>query len=140
MGGSDRAVWAGLRCELWPEHAEGEHLQWVDESLRGKDYRGFIAEIEGGEVAGFAEVAIRPYANGCDTHPVPFLEGIFVRPAYRRRGVAAQLLRVIEADLIGLGFRELGSDALLANTASHAAHHAWGFEETERVVHFRKLL
>lgn len=38
------------------------------------------------------------------------------------------------------GCRELASDALLENQASHAAHRALGFVETERVVFFRKPL
>jgi aminoglycoside 6'-N-acetyltransferase I len=38
------------------------------------------------------------------------------------------------------GFSEIGSDALVENNLSHAAHRSWGFSETERVVHFRKLL
>ena len=140
MGSSDRAVWAGLRRELWPAHAESEDAQWVDEIIEGKDYFGFVAETDDGRAAGFAEVAIRPYANGCDTHPVPFLEAIFVKPEYRRQRVAAQLIAFIQDFVVARGFRELGSDALLANTASHAAHRAWGFEETERVVYFRKQL
>jgi aminoglycoside 6'-N-acetyltransferase I len=140
MGVSDRVVWAQLRSELWPEHLQTEHVQWVDESLRGQSYRGFVAETADGRIAGFAEIAIRPYANGCDTHPVPFLEGIFVRPEHRRQGVAAQLIAFIEGLLLAQGYRELGSDALLDNVTSHAAHRAWGFEETERVVYFRKPL
>jgi aminoglycoside 6'-N-acetyltransferase I len=46
----------------------------------------------------------------------------------------------IEAFLITRGFREIGSDALNENHASHAAHRAWGFSETERVIYFRKAL
>ncbi len=38
------------------------------------------------------------------------------------------------------GLTELASDALLDNSVSHAAHKAIGFEETERVVYFRKRL
>jgi len=38
------------------------------------------------------------------------------------------------------GFAEIGSDADIANSASHAAHRGWGFVETERVVYFRKVL
>jgi aminoglycoside 6'-N-acetyltransferase I len=40
----------------------------------------------------------------------------------------------------GHGCSELASDALLDNASSHAAHAACGFEETERVVFFRKVL
>ncbi len=137
MDASDRAVWLRFRSELWPE---SEDEQWVDEILTGKDYFGFIAELGDGRAAGFAEVGIRPYANGCDTHPVPFLEGIFVRPEYRRKRVAAQLIAFIETFAFARGFREIGSDARIENVQSHAAHRAWGFEETERVVYFRKSL
>ena len=35
---------------------------------------------------------------------------------------------------------ELGADALIDNAASHAAHAACGFEETERVVYCRRAL
>ncbi len=34
----------------------------------------------------------------------------------------------------------MGSDTEIENGASQAAHSAWGFCETERVVYFRKLL
>jgi aminoglycoside 6'-N-acetyltransferase I len=35
---------------------------------------------------------------------------------------------------------ELASDADIANAVSHATHRALGFQETERVVYFRKVL
>ncbi len=39
-----------------------------------------------------------------------------------------------------LGASEFASDALLDNVASHAFHRAIGFEETDRVVYFRRVL
>lgn len=103
------------------------------------DAWGFIAEVDGAAI-GFAEVAIRPYANGCDSQPVAFLEGIWVAEPARRRGIGAQLVAHIEAFLLARGFCELGSDTPLANRASQDAHRRWGFAETERVVYFRKPL
>jgi aminoglycoside 6'-N-acetyltransferase I len=85
-------------------------------------------------------VEIRKAANGCDSRPVAFLEGIWVKPEYRRQGAASRLVQYAEAFLAGRGFRELGSDALIDNRASHAAHLAWGFSETERVIYFRKII
>ena len=38
------------------------------------------------------------------------------------------------------GCSEFASDALLDNAAAHALHRALGFEETERVVYFRRWL
>jgi len=140
MGHSDRALWAQMRGWLWPEDPPDVHVQWVDEIIHDPDYRGFVAETEDGVPIGFAKIAIRKYANGCLTHPVPFVEAIFVEPTHRRKRVATELLAFIEGLLIAQGFREIGSDARVENAASHAAHRGWGFEETERVVYFRKSL
>lgn len=72
--------------------------------------------------------------------PVPFLEGIWVKEPLRRQGIGGRLIRHVAALIAANGFHELGSDALIDNIAAHAAHAAWGFSETERVVYFRKHL
>jgi aminoglycoside 6'-N-acetyltransferase I len=139
MHAGDRTAWAQMRAALWPQESAPAHVQAIDDILASSDVWGFVAEADG-SAAGFAEVAIRKYANGCDTAPVAFLEGIWVEPQMRRRGIAAQLIAHAEAFLAARGFRELGSDTQIDNVASQAAHLAWGFSETERVVYFRKLL
>jgi aminoglycoside 6'-N-acetyltransferase I len=128
-----------MRGVLWPDEAAADLAHGIDQILTSGDW-GFVAETRDGMPIGFAEVAIRKYANGCETAPVPFLEGIWVREEFRRQGVSARLIRHVEAFLIARGFTELGSDALIGNLDSHAAHAAWGFSETERVVCFRKSL
>jgi len=40
----------------------------------------------------------------------------------------------------GRGYREMASDAQLANEISYAAHRQAGYEEVDRVVQFRKAL
>ncbi len=139
MGAIDRAVWAEMYGHLYPNHTQASFLTEIDRILRAESRRAFLAEYQGRAV-GFAEYAERPYANGCVSQPVPFLEGIWVEGAYRRRGVAQLLLGHVEALAKSRGFAELGSDVDLANDASHAAHATWGFEETERVVYYRKTL
>jgi aminoglycoside 6'-N-acetyltransferase I len=129
-----------MRAALWPDDAEQTHAAEIDQLLGGENAWNFIAETADGLPVGFAEMALRPYANGCDTRPVPFLEGIWVEPQWRRRGVGARLVEHLEQFLTARGYHELGSDALIDNTTSHAAHRGWGFAETERVVYFRKVL
>jgi aminoglycoside 6'-N-acetyltransferase I len=139
MGAGDRSAWAEMRAALWPEETAEEHACGIDELLRSERVWGFIAEVDGTS-AGFAELAIRDYANGCVGRPVPFLEGIFVRREFRRRGIGARLIAHVEEFAAARGFAEIGSDTEIANGASHAAHRSWGFVETERVVYFRKVL
>jgi aminoglycoside 6'-N-acetyltransferase I len=140
MEARDRAAWAKMRAALWPDASEQLHAAEIETFLVGPDAWSFIAETAEGEPTGFAEVALRPYANGCESRPVPFLEGFWIEPPFRRQGLGAQLIAYVETLLAARGFREIGSDALIDNGVSHAAHLAWGFSETERVVYFRKAL
>ena len=82
----------------------------------------------------------RDYVNGCATSPVGFLEGLYVDPARRRRGIARKLCRAVEDWAASLGCSEFASDVYLGNENSQRAHEALGFEETERVVYYRKQL
>jgi aminoglycoside 6'-N-acetyltransferase I len=140
MHAGDRDVWAQMRAALWPEDSAAAHEKAIDDLLAGSDAWGFVAQAPDSSAAGFAEIAIRPYANGCDSAPVAFLEGVWVAPQYRRRGIGTRLIAHAEAFSASRGFRELGSDTQIDNAASQAAHLAWGFSETERVVYFRKHL
>jgi aminoglycoside 6'-N-acetyltransferase I len=130
-----------LRYDLWPD-ATTQELQLEAEALIRRPAQAvtFLGWIEQAAV-GFAEARLRTdYVNGCDTSPVAFLEGIYVHPAWRRRGIARRLCQRVEEWATGLGCTELASDALLENTPSHRMHTALKFEETERVVYYRKRL
>jgi len=134
------ADWVALRAELWPDEDAAVMAAEAPAILADPDKLVLLAR-EAGEAVGFAEAAVRQdYVNGCETSPVAFLEGIYVREARRRHGVARALVAACEDWARSKGLREFASDALLDNTRSHAMHAALGFEETERVVYFRKDL
>jgi aminoglycoside 6'-N-acetyltransferase I len=136
MEPADRAAWITLRGSLWPDEAYQTHEYAIDSLLRSGDAWGFMAEAEDGTPAGVAEVAIRKYANGCESQPVPFLEGIWVDEKDRRQGVGMGLINHVQTFLAARGFVELGSDTQIDNQMSQVAHIGWGFNETERVVYF----
>ena len=69
-----------------------------------------------------------------------FLEGLYVRDAARRRGIARGLVVAVEQWARERGCTELASDALLENAVSRNVHGGIGFAETERAVLFRKSL
>lgn len=138
----DQDGWLPLRQALWPDCPGDEHLAEMRSFLLdpGK-YAQFVAYDEDGRAAGFAEAALRTdYVNGTDSLPVAFLEGIYVVPGQRREGWGRALVEAVTAWARASGCRELASDALLDNEASHRMHRALGFEETERVVFFRRAL
>ncbi len=128
-----------MRIALWPECDAVTHLAEMRAFLAAPQrYAQFIARSDAGAALGFAEASLRTdYVNGTRSSPVAFLEGLYVEPAARRRGVARALVGAVRAWARRVGCTELASDALLSNRASRAAHARLGFEETERVVCFR---
>jgi aminoglycoside 6'-N-acetyltransferase I len=125
MGANDWAIWAEMRAVLWPDEAPQADAEMIDELLGDGDVWGLIAEATDRTAIGFAEIAVRKYANGCDTRPVAFLEGVWVKPQFRRRGIGTRLVAHAEKFIAERGFRELGSDTQIDNHASQAAHLAW---------------
>ena len=138
--GSDDRAWLGLRCALWPEASAEEHLSGMADALvRGYYVR--LAVTASGTAVGLVEAAKRvDYVNGTSSSPVAFLEGLYVSPTFRRQEVARALVDAVMAWARHEGCSELASDSLLDNPSAHAAHRALGFEETERVVYFRRSL
>ena len=136
-GAADLPAWNAMRVALWPD-ADDTPEELLAQLARD-DAGVWLGLSTNGEAVGFAEASIRrDYVNGAGTSPVGFLEGLYVDPVWRRSGVGRALVEAVEQWTRQQGCSELASDALIDNTASHAAHVAYGFEETERVVYFRK--
>jgi aminoglycoside 6'-N-acetyltransferase I len=134
--------WLDLRQQLWPHCTREGHLSEISSfCARPDSFAQFVAYTDSGQAIGFIEIAVRTdYVNGTDSSPVAFLEGIYVVPEARRLVTARALVAAAERWAINRGCREFASDAAVENETSHAMHHALGFQETERVVFFRKLL
>lgn len=139
---ADMEAVAELRFALWPDEPLEQRRAETRENLARVDGRlQTLVAIDGDEVIGFAEVSLRTdYVNGCQSSPVAFLEGIYVRPGHRRQGIGRALVAAAGQWGREQGCSELASDALLANEASQRFHGSAGFEETERVVYFRRPL
>ena len=136
---TDFDSWAQMRFALWPVSPAGEHRQELDEFFGAQYFQAWMA-LKDDQYIGFAEASIRPYANGCDSRPVVFLEGIWIDPKFRRHGVGQMLVSQVENWARSLNIFEVGSDTELENLISQKSHAHWGFEETARVVYFRKKL
>src|SRR5205823_6559843 len=80
--------WLSLRLRLWPHAKEAELLSDMADTLaRGHFVR--LAFAPGGSAIGLVEASQRvDYVNGTSTSPVAFLEGLYVEPMWRRKGVA----------------------------------------------------
>ena len=132
-----------MREALWPEGESSGHASEIEQFFAGAlkmPLEVLLAVDERGRPVGFAELSIRNYAEDCVTDRVAYLEGWYVDAEWRRRGVGKALVAAAEAWARAQGCTEFGSDALLENETSAAAHRALGFEETVRIRCFRKEL
>ena len=129
-----------MRVVLWPDEpsaaSDAEMRAWNE----NPDARVFVALRPDGSLGGFVEVGTRPYAEGCETSPVGYIEGWYVDADVRRHGYGRALLDAAEEWARAAGYIEMASDALLDNTVSHRAHGRCGYQEIERLVTFRKSL
>jgi aminoglycoside 6'-N-acetyltransferase I len=140
---ADRDEWARMRAALWPDDTAAAHAAEIDRFLDGTGREPgavLVAHDPAGRLVGFAEVSIRAYAEGCDTDRVGYLEGWYVAPEARGRGVGRALVRAAEGWAREQGCAEFASDTEEANAASAAAHRALGFTDVGLVRCFRKDL
>lgn len=136
----DRADWLHMREALWPgslsDH-DAETREYFEDGSR--TLAVFVADVDG-VLVGFLELDYRKYAPGCQSSPVPFIEGWYVEPASRGKGIGRALVEAVEAHVRAAGYREIASDTELENAVGIAAHRALGYEEIERVICFRRSL
>jgi aminoglycoside 6'-N-acetyltransferase I len=140
---SDADSWLEMRLALWPDGTEAEHRGEIERFLGGKAREPLavlLAESGAGHVVGFAELSIRPCAEGCRSDRVAYLEGWFVEPEARRQGIGRALVAAAEDWARAQGCTEFASDAQADNDVSAAAHRTAGFTDVGLVRCFRKDL
>jgi aminoglycoside 6'-N-acetyltransferase I len=135
---TDLPAYFHLRTAFWPDSGGRFELE-VFEIMGAADQASFVAEHEQALV-GFVEVSLRPYAEGCNSSPVGYLEGWYVAPKFRRTGVGRRLVETAEDWARAKGCIEMASDTELHNAQSQLAHARLGYQEVVRMVCFRKSL
>lgn len=137
----DLSEWFRLRSSLWDATSEEDHkAEMLDILDHPETQLVLVAEGVAGKLAGFLEASIRPFVEDCESENVGYLEGWYVDPEHRRKGLGRQLVKAAESWARAHGCTEMASDAELGNEMSLAAHTQLGYEETSRLVHLRKEL
>lgn len=125
------ALWPDQPAETFPRGLD-ELVAAVNASAKGQI---LVAEARG-ELVGVVAVGERPWSEGATAEPLAYIEGWYVVPAWRRRGVGRALFAAAEAWARAQGYAQIASDTEEHNRTSIAAHQALGYRIAERIVYF----
>lgn len=129
-----------LVLELWPDCTFDEELENYTRLLESANDICYLAKVNQAYVA-FVHVSCRyDYVEGATELPVAYIEGIYVKPPYRKQGIANKLIRRSEEWAKQKGLTQIASDTEIANKTSIDFHKKAGFDEVERIVCFIKDL
>lgn len=131
---------AQLALLLWPDHTLEEFIQEMTDLIVQNDATVILA-YHNSEAIGFAQCQLRyDYVEGTSSSPVGYLEGIYVKEAFRKQGFAKNLINACENWSKKKGCQEFASDCELENEESLAMHLKLGFSEANRIICFKKTL
>ena len=106
----DVQIVAKLAIQMWKSHTIEELARKFYDYISQDKGRVFIAVADAGAV-GFAQCGLRhDYVDGTASSPVGYLEGIFIKAEYRKRGLARDLLETCQKWAKEQGCTEFASD------------------------------
>jgi aminoglycoside 6'-N-acetyltransferase I len=86
------------------------------------------------------ELSLRNFVDGCLGGPVGYMEGIYITPGQRKRGHGRELAEFAANWFRSKGCREMAADAELGNLAAQEFLTGAGFDETYRIVQYKRSL
>ena len=127
-----------MALELWPSYDYGE-LKEEYVGIIGSSKDDVLLYLADNNSVGFNHISIRSdYVEGCNSSPTGYIEGIFVKRHYRKKGIAKALVKEGENWVKEKGCKQMGSNVELHNTDSYHFHRSVGYKEVNRVICFLK--
>ena len=137
MSDRNQREWAELCTALWPHHTVES---WVQRRDAGKAPHEYLY-VDGEEAVAFLSLSLRfDYVEGTDSSPVGYVEGIYVKPNCRGKGIARELIVYAKDWARERGCVELASDCEISNEDSRVFHKGVGFQEANVIVCFTMAL
>ncbi len=131
---------AKLAVLLWSDCNVNDLINDFSKNLSNNTCQFFL-KYENCIPVGFAQCGLRyDYVEGTETSPVGYLEGIYVKENFRKKGYGRQLLENCELWAKSNGCVEFASDCELSNINSCNFHKAMNFEEANKIICFTKKL
>ena len=138
---ADYPQWLRLRRMVYSELTDSFHQQEMKRYDHEPSKACFMAWDKNHEKPiGFAEVSLRNVVDGCLTDCVGYIEGVYVDPQNRGRGIGRSLIERAIAWFNKQGCLEIATDALADDHQAQTFHQKMGFRETYQIVQFKREL
>ena len=129
-----------LVLQLWPDCEFDEECPYYQSLIGSENEICYLVREEENYLA-FIHVSLRTeYVEGATEFPVAYIEGLYVKPEYQKRGIGNRLVNAGAEWGRQKGCKQLASDAELNNQMSIDFHKKIGFSEANRIVCFIKDL
>lgn len=130
-----------MSSELWPKDDPKEIRKECRNILSSSKNEVFLCQTDKKQVVGFVSVSLRnQYIPGASKYPVGYLEGLYVKEEYRKKGVAKELVIKAENWAKKQGCLEMVSDTWDWNIDSQKFHEKLGFIKKDILVHYIKTI
>ena len=127
-----------MAVDLWPDE-DRKVFEKHFVKIFNTDNNKVLLFIKSEKIVGFIYLSIRvDYVEGSDSSPTGYIEGIYVKPGFRKSGIARKLFLEGEKWLKENGCRQIGSDVYIDNDVSYEFHTKVGFKVAGRLVTFIK--
>lgn len=81
-----------MAIDLWPDYATEDLKATFQRILNSEKFKVFLYSFQE-DIVGFVYLSNRTdYVEGSDTSPTGYVEGIYVKPAFRRQVISRKLL------------------------------------------------
>lgn len=134
------ADWLAFRKALYSPLEDAFHEAEMRQIFASEAQACFLALDESGVPLGFMELSLRNFVDGCLGSPVGYVEGLYVVPEARGRGIARKLLRHAIQWSREHGCRDIAADSEIRDEEAQRFWAAMGFRETFRIVEFKLTL
>lgn len=136
----DFNAWLDMGLTLWPDHSKAALRKEFEKIFKSKREETFLCKDKD-DYVGFINISLRSeYVHGAKSSPVGYVEGIFVKEQYRKKGVAKELIKAGEEWAKSKGCKEIASDTHLHNKTSQEFHKKLGFKKDDTIVHYIKKI
>ncbi len=128
--------WKEMRKVLYHGVDDTFHDQEMVNIIQNEDWQCLFVRDDK-KAIGFVELSHRNIVDGCTSSPVPYIEGIYLMPGYRQKGIGKHVVKMLKEWCIKRGYNELAADTELENEDAQKFFTSVGFGETYRTVGFR---